>query len=989
MTEIQRVVDELRFMLMQEVIDQTDELAALVRAYSDRCRAANLRLRKCDECLKQGLRSEALHLAEATPNLLDVVAVLDFAERPRLIEVVTMYFFTPPEPLLLEVAAAVNEAYALQGPLQQLLESHRLMVLGRGSLSQRLPVLRSLAKLDPASVHWEADVREMERARLGEMESEVRTAAARSDMPALQALLEETQAEGWCEEIPATLLKSIKGRLTQTQRVHARGRMEELETLLHAAFNARDVAQARVLRDEWKRELQAVPLPPGDPLRERVAPILNWLDDEDRTLKIEQAYAKSVADIDRAVSNHALSLADLKKLGLDFDRQQSGLPREHQRSLPEDLEGRYLQRLASQAAKEAGRRQMLMAASVAGIVLALSAIGVVVYVSNEAGKERRIIAAVAAYLADGKLSEARQLLAQRSAGSTSESWLATVKRVNDADSADRDRVTQFQAELDKAAQSNEPVIIEAALKRAHELARSADEKIVVDKQQATWQQRVTHETAAREQQFRESLASASQSLQSLDSALRGTDPVEPDRLSELLSEAGTRVSKLSASNGTIAKELEEQAAALKRRLEAARQGVANVARKHDLLDRLTHAALLLPGTGQGTSKAGAFEATLREFATALPEDARASVMKSAAETCPLPSVLAYQKLVSRWKNLRPANEKEDLETRVREVRNFLTEHGTSPHRELIERYQTWLAAIQRRTADEGDPDEGLKSRLTKLFSSKFVKDVHILRDTEGRVYYLPEVRTEPFGSVVSFKYLVDFNGTARQVKDLKLTDIPSFKSTPPPQHEIAAKFRTTIKEIGLDNWQRHLREMTETLLKANQVDPFLRYRLVAQTLELAAGGDHLLGQELADVIQDLDDDDLDKTVTWMDPLNKKGDEARKRALELLAKVPPLEPIFAKAFKRQEQFEREMFTPRFSIGWLEKSHRGVWSCRTKWTTTGQHVLHVVSRVDSTRGRNWQELGRVSGNALTIDSSVAEEVGEAAVVFASSASGSSSE
>ena len=222
MTEIQRVVDELRFLLLREVVEQTDELANLVREYSAHCHTANVRLRRGNECLKQGLRSEALHLAEAAPNLLDVVAILDFAERDQLLEVVSMYFFTPPEPLLLDVASALNEAYAQHEPLQKLLDSHRLLALGRSPLSQRLPILRSLAQLDAASPHWEADVRDMERARLSEMEAESRTAAARGDVATLTLLLSETQNEDWYETIPASLLKNIKSRASQTVRGNAR-----------------------------------------------------------------------------------------------------------------------------------------------------------------------------------------------------------------------------------------------------------------------------------------------------------------------------------------------------------------------------------------------------------------------------------------------------------------------------------------------------------------------------------------------------------------------------------------------------------------------------------------------------------------------------------------------------------------------------------------------------------------------------------------------
>ena len=973
MTEIQRVVDELRFLLQREVVEQTDELANLLREYSDHCHTANVRLRRGNECLKQGLRSEALHLAEAAPNLLDVVAVLDFAERDQLLEVVAMYFFTPPEPLLLDVASALNEAYAQHEPLQKLLDSHRLLALGRSPLSQRITILRSLAKLDTASPHWEADVRDMERARLSEMDAESRTAAARGDVATLKSLLGETQNEDWYETIPASLLKNIKSRGSQTVRGNARGRMEELEPELYAAYSALDVARARTLRDEWNQKQQTVQLAQSDPLWEQVAPILDWLEDEDRKLETDQAYSKGVAAIERAMDNDDLILADLKRLGLSLDR--------HERSLPASLEGRFRNRLVTLEVKESRRHRLVIAAGVAAFLTVASVFGGIVYFSLEAEKTRRLVAAVDAFVTDGKLDEARKFMEQQPTASTSEAWLAVQKKLIDAEQSEKDRVAQLRAEMETAEQSTETLRIEAALKRARELARTADEKIEVGKLQRTWQQRVSKETAAREQQFRDLLASASQALQSLDSALSGADSKDSDRLNELVSEADACVGKLRSSRVSVAKELDSQAALLDSRLQASRQTVADLARKNDLLDKLTDAVLILPGTAQRISKAGAFEATLREFATALPNDPRAATLKTAAETSPLPSVLARQKLIDRWKSLRPTNEK-DVETRIREVRSFLTEHPASPDRELVSHYETWLASIQRRFSDDGDPDEGVRQRLAALFNSKFIREGHTLRDTDGNTYYLPEARTEPFGSVVSFKYLIGFNGETR-LRSLKPAELTTFKSGSPLQQEIATQVRTTIREIGLDNWQNYFRELTESLLKANQVDPFLRYLLVLKTLEFAGLGDHLLEQELAPVLKELNDDELDRSVAWMDPLNKSAEAAKKRAVELLAKVPPLEPIFASAVKRQEQLELNVFALRFSIGWLEKSSRGEWICRTKWSPAGDHVLYAVSRADAGGARGWQALGRVKGKSLTIDSTVAQTVGEAAVVFASAA------
>ena len=101
MPDIQQVVDELRFVLQREVIERSDgELQNLVTSYGELCHATNAQLRRCDDCLKQGLRSEALHLAEARPNLLDTVATLDFLERAELIDIVNLYMMPIPEPLL-------------------------------------------------------------------------------------------------------------------------------------------------------------------------------------------------------------------------------------------------------------------------------------------------------------------------------------------------------------------------------------------------------------------------------------------------------------------------------------------------------------------------------------------------------------------------------------------------------------------------------------------------------------------------------------------------------------------------------------------------------------------------------------------------------------------------------------------------------------------------------------------------------------------------
>ena len=929
-----------------------------------------MRLRRCDECVKQGLRSEALHLAEAAPNLLDVVAVLDFPERQQMLDVVSMYFLSIPEPLLLDVASALNEAYAQHEPLQKLLDVHRLLALGRSPLAQRLPVLRSLADLDAASPHWDVDVREMERARLREMDAESRVAIKNGDAAMLKTLFGEAQAEGWREQFPAPLLRELKARAGQANRAKAVQRMKELNEKLHEAFGAMDVAAARPLRDEWNQKQQIAQVAANDPIWEHVAPVLDWLADRDRNDAAEHEYVRAVAAIERALYNEQLTSAELKRLGLAVDR--------HERALPASLESRYRSRLATLELNESRRRRLVIGAGFAAFATAVGLFGVVVYFSYEAEKTRRVAEAMATFVDDGKLDEARKVMEQHPT-STSEKWLTAQKKLVDAEQAEKDRAARWRSAIDTAGSSAVPIDIEAALMHARELARTADEKIEVGKLQSTWQKRVNEEIKEREQQFRSELATATDALRELDSAIRESRDGGTDRFKRQLQTADAHLAKLRQSQGGVSGELSSQVLLLDSRFQASRKVIASIAKTSELLDQLT-SAVLMPVGVKAVGGADNYARVLREFAEAAPSDPRAATFRAAAEASPLPAVINRQSLVDRWRRIAPTDQK-DAETRVQEVREYLLEFPQSPDRELIGRYEKWLASIQRRFAVDGDPDEGAMRRLSALFNSKFIADGNVLRDIKGRTYYLSGPTTDkPFGSIASFKYLAGFNGETKSAT-MSPTEIVSPKTVAPPQAEIAKKVRLSSRTISIDKWSDYFYDLSDTLHKATQVDPFLRYLLLLKTLEFASIGDHILESELAAVLDLLDDEELDRTVAWMDPDNKKADKARERAMELLAKIPPLEPIFAKAAKQREQFEAELLASRFSVGWLEQKSGGDWVCRTKWTPVGNHTLYAVSRAGSDGARAWLELGRVRDKSLIVDPTICQSVGEGAVVFAS--------
>ncbi len=107
MADTQRIVDNIRTFVHQAC---GEPLRALAAAYAAACQEANDRLRRCDELLRQGLRSEAIRCAEAEPNLLEVLARLDFPERAQWATFAAAYGLPAAPDLRLDLAEALNRA---------------------------------------------------------------------------------------------------------------------------------------------------------------------------------------------------------------------------------------------------------------------------------------------------------------------------------------------------------------------------------------------------------------------------------------------------------------------------------------------------------------------------------------------------------------------------------------------------------------------------------------------------------------------------------------------------------------------------------------------------------------------------------------------------------------------------------------------------------------------------------------------------------------
>ena len=80
-SDYQRVVEYLRDLRQGPLQSVTDEIATAAADYAALCTQANERLRKCSTFLQQGLRSEAIHLADESPNPEQLYAGTELGDR--------------------------------------------------------------------------------------------------------------------------------------------------------------------------------------------------------------------------------------------------------------------------------------------------------------------------------------------------------------------------------------------------------------------------------------------------------------------------------------------------------------------------------------------------------------------------------------------------------------------------------------------------------------------------------------------------------------------------------------------------------------------------------------------------------------------------------------------------------------------------------------------------------------------------------------------
>lgn len=977
MLDYQRIVDDVRSSLFSHSAEGIDFLRLAAANYSFACDEINERLRQCGVLLRQGLRSEAIRLGEIDPNVLDVVALLDFPEREQWIGLARRHQIAPPAPLMIDIAAELNAAYAVEQPMAALLQHHRLLALAHGPLPTRIEVLRKLAEHDANNPVWQEDLQIFEQERQKQLQAEVDAAARAGDTATLAALDAELSSPEWRNPPPPALAQAAAEAKTTVQYWAVQSQLEGVTAELEAALLQARLDRGVTLYTQWNEIIARTGWQPHPHLLKRTAPALQWVQ---RYLEREAAVAALADALDNELPAAQLKAAYRRAT-------ESG-------ALDDSLEERYQTQLASiQRAAKWLLGLKIGAGLAAGIAVAL----LIGWVVSHERYEQEIASASKnfPFLIDrGEYERAEQLVEQLSSDAKRDPRLQeSLTRLEDKLKHEIVRQAEFtqrlgaveywlaQVRKSLAQTPNQTVLtrlreeltrIQTDLVHAAELARMEPERtrVVSIKEAATqtteqWQRQLDEAFLGQYDDYEKRLVE----LEADDrSALREYQRMVGDY------KRGLRQWELASKHVSAA--LATRITTLGERLDSLETKVRQREQEERDTKRLTAAVGDVP----------AYLKALQQYAAQNPGSDRNPDFKQVAEeSLGWQAVAEWNKLALLWREsgfagFHPATGKDHLALATAVAQNF----AECPECEDLQRLLPHLKAVAER--DLGG--ERLEKPLQKLFADPLVAGAWMVelqtpadsRTKTGpstqRYYFLetPPVTTDSEAGA-TFRFVAGFDGKTK-TGFVKQNDRIAYVGRA-PQAIMAAKIQPILRAINDANWDESFCQIIAAIHADHAIDPVLKVNLLQQALDTGTRGSHGLATAFGRHLEWIKAARINAFSNWLDPEDAEVANERKSAATKLQGFPGVDPAI-QAVKQAGKTKYHL--PEFRwVGWLRRDREGRWGCLTNAAPGESGTLYVVARQPSGEKPVLKAVGRYDRRAAIVDASAGSSLVEGRPVF----------
>jgi hypothetical protein len=288
MADYHEIPEAIRSFLATAGHPWSEDLTDVARAYAGLCREANERLRRCADYLRRGMRSEAVHLAECQPKLLPMVDALRVPDFAAWAKACVAHGLAPPPELLADGLPQLEAAAEAEERLRPLAARYRVLSLAKAPLRDRMEVLFPLHEKDPGNPVWVENLRTLGTARFKQLRTEAQAAYKSRDLPALEGMSAEIQAQAGHLEVPEDLRHGVERAVGLLRLDRAKDELRPLLVQLQAARKANDYERASAVLKQWQAivESRRIALPAA--LQENIRPIIAWVADEERRRSQEQ-----------------------------------------------------------------------------------------------------------------------------------------------------------------------------------------------------------------------------------------------------------------------------------------------------------------------------------------------------------------------------------------------------------------------------------------------------------------------------------------------------------------------------------------------------------------------------------------------------------------------------------------------------------------------------------------------------------------------------
>jgi len=327
----------------------------LAGKYCDLCDRAFTRINRCIAAIDSGRYTEAIREAEASPSLLDFVAVLNFGRWGDWLKFVEEEGCPVARTLSDELLLRINEAYSLAKGVAPIERSLRRAMLHRPvDLYGGILALRRLSKAQGRSEEAKVlrqDLRAFELRRLKQIESEYEVAENSSDLNGATSLLAELSEE-WQEREPKQrVLDCVKEGIDKLRRQFAAKRVKEVVDELWDAYSAGRLIMAEVYLSQYRKLQDEGYFKPDEETLRKVKEVSEWYEEEAEVRNKSAEVKESIEMLREYVNTPRVSdLKDLRRLrnfvfGVNFDElhnvlMPNDLPPEKVNSVIETLAGR-------------------------------------------------------------------------------------------------------------------------------------------------------------------------------------------------------------------------------------------------------------------------------------------------------------------------------------------------------------------------------------------------------------------------------------------------------------------------------------------------------------------------------------------------------------------------------------------------------------------------------------------------------------------------